>query len=573
MQKRWHIHAPDPETVKNLAQALGCHRAVAAVLVNRGITDPQQARHFLKPALSDLKVPSLLQDMDHAVERVIRAIHNKERICIVGDYDTDGVTATVLLLEFLEETGARVTYHIPHRLAEGYGFQEAHVTDVAVPFGASLVITVDCGISNHEAVEAAVKQGMDVIVTDHHAVGETLPGALAVVCPKRPDCESGLAHLAGVGVVFFLCIALRAALREQGFWTTKPEPNLKRKCDLVALGTIADMVPLVKENRILVRAGLEIMRTRARPGVAALMEKARVDPQTVSAVDLAYKLAPRLNAAGRMDCAETSVELLRATDMAEALRLAGVLEIWNQKRRDMEAGIHDSIRDQLESSPVGIGQASLVLAREGWHQGVLGITAARLSKEVCRPVLLIGLENGVGKGSARGITGVNLFVALTACERYLEAFGGHALAAGITIKEHNIPAFIACFEQAIAVQAADRELGPELWIDSPLALGDIGLALADEIEHLGPFGTDNAEPVFFSERVGVHFFRILQKKHRRMLWVPQDERGIRPIAAIEFGTSPVEDPPPVLSRAAYRVRSNRPGPGREIQLVVEDLQF
>ena len=415
---------PDPVAVRELSQKLNCHPVTARVLINRNIETQSDASHFLQVSLNNLRPPSSLKDTDTAVERIYKAITGKQKILLFGDYDVDGITATVVLLNFLRHAGADVTYYIPHRINEGYSIQPRHISQYARPNQFDLIITADCGSGSHQTVAAANQSGIDMIITDHHNIDDDIPPALAVINPKRRDCPAGLHNLAGVGVAFFLLISLRTYLREKGFWRNRPEPNLKSYCDLVALGTVADMVPLVDENRILCKTGLSLINTGRRPGLTALAQASGIRDNTLDAEDIAFRLAPRLNAAGRMDHAARAVELLTTQDAGYAAAAAQTLNQLNQKRQQLEKGTLAEIEEYLAINASLLRQRSLVLSQDGWHAGLLGIVASRVMERCYRPVILIALEGGLGKGSARSIPGINLYDALVECRQYLDSFGG-----------------------------------------------------------------------------------------------------------------------------------------------------
>ena len=408
MKKEWQILQPDIHLVEKLCGMLNCHPAVASILINRNIFSTKDVSDFFNTSLSQLSPPFSIMDMDVAVDRVIEAITRKEKILIFGDYDVDGITATTILLEFLHSAGAEVSYYIPHRITEGFGLKKNHISDVAMPNGIHLIITVDCGSDGQDAVKAARDVGIDVIITDHHIISDTIPPAVAVVNPKRDDCPSGFQNLAGVGVAFYLLICLRKKLRDINFWEDRPEPNLKNYCDLVALGTLADVVPLTCENRILTTAGMNILRSTRRPGLNALIEVCEINKHAIDADDIVFYLAPRLNSAGRIDHASTAVELLRSKDIETARTIAHSLNRLNQDRRSIENNILAEVNDHLKDNPHLLRKNTLVLVRQDWHLGILGIVASRLIKKYFRPVVLITTADGIGKGSARSIPEVNL---------------------------------------------------------------------------------------------------------------------------------------------------------------------
>jgi len=572
MKDHWKMHQPNPEFVEKLSAESGCHPITAAVLINRNISTPQDAEFFLKTSLNNLRSPFALQDMEPAVSRILKAINGGEKILIFGDYDVDGVTSVVILLTFLRYMGADVTYYIPHRIDEGYSIQPGHIVRYAHPHKFDLIITADCGSGSHQAVEAANRFGIDMIITDHHNISEDIPPALAVINPKRHDCPAGLEDLAGVGVAFCLLICLRTRLREAGAWEGRPEPNLKEYCDLVALGTIADMVPLTAENRILSKTGLEMIRAGHRPGLTALLDASAIRNQALGADDIAFRLAPRLNAAGRMDHAARAVELLLARDARIASKTAQMLNLLNRKRQDLETGILADIQHFIDINPSLLRQRSLVLYQAGWHVGVLGIVASRLMRDFHRPVVLISVQDGIGKGSARSAEGLNLYDALAACEPYLESFGGHALAAGLQIRQENIADFQDAFEQEIRRTAAPETLTPVLQIDAELDLASISDDLIDELEVLMPFGNGNPEPLFLARNVKVVNAKIVGRNHRRMVLRQLAGYQTATIPAIHFNVTDENAHKFHFDRMVFRLQWNRWNGKKTAQIVVEDLQ-
>jgi single-stranded-DNA-specific exonuclease len=569
MEKRWQIAAADRGCVSALEQALGCHPVIAALLVNRRITTPEQADAFLNASITHLRPPTGLKDLEKAVERLVRAVTTREPILLFGDYDVDGTTATAVLFQFLSACGANVSYYIPHRLREGYGLQPGHIAGVAVPRRAALVITVDCGSSSHAAVDAARAAGIDVIVTDHHHVDPPLPQAVAVLNPKRRDCPGGLDRLAGVGVAFCLALALRRRLRETGFWARRTEPNLRSLCDLVALGTIADMVPLLEENRILAKTGLEVMRSGRRPGIAALMEAAGIAHRPMDADDVAFRLAPRLNAAGRIDHARLAVELLTAEDMDTARRLAQTLNQLNADRQEIERRIWEDLEGLIVRQPELLNRQTLVLAHPDWHAGVIGIAASKLMARYHRPVVLFALQGRSGRGSARGIPGVDLFACLSACRMHLEELGGHAQAAGLHIRTDRLPDFQQAFEAAVHAAAGPDAFIPHLPIEAEVGLDEISEELADQLEQLMPFGAENAEPLLMARRVAVVSSSRVGEHHRRMLLRPAGGPAHRTVAAIHFHPDPHQESLTHFERMAYKLRWNRWNGSKTLQLVIE----
>ncbi len=477
-----------------------------------------------------------------------------------------------MLLDFFQTIGADVTYYIPHRIKEGYSLQLQHIANHVLPNRIRLVITTDCGSGSHEAITAASNSGIDVIVTDHHEVPDKIPPAAAVLNPKRPDCSSGMESLAGVGVAFALIIALRKYLRDQNFWNDRPEPNLKNFCDLVALGTIGDVVPLVEENRIFSKAGLDIINSDARPGIKALCEVAGISHQPAFAEDVSFRLVPRLNAAGRMAHASLALQLLTTDDIATARQLAQSLDGLNYQRRELERSILESILEDYRQQPDLLNNQTLVKWDPTWHQGVLGIVASRMVETYYRPVILIAVTGELGKGSARSIPGLNLYKALESCQHCLEHFGGHSMAAGLTIKTENLLEFQRSFEKAVRRIPDSDNRTPRLTVDTQIHLDDISEVLIDEIETLSPFGSQNPEPVFMAQDIKVVSSKIVGENHRRMMLVQDDQPSGKPVSAICFNAEDNLLKKTLFSRIAFRLRWNRWNGNKTIQLIIEDAK-
>jgi len=555
MKKEWQILQPGIHLVEKLCGILKCHPIVASILVNRNITSAEDASSFFNTSLNHLSPPFSIKDMDAAVDRILEAIARKEKILIFGDYDVDGITATTILLEFLHSVDADVAYYIPHRIAEGFGLKKNHISDYAIPNGIHLIITVDCGSDSQDAVKVASDSGIDVIITDHHMISDTMPPAVAVINPKRNDCPSGFRDLAGVGVAFYLLICLRKKLRDTNFWQDRPEPNLKNYCDLVALGTLADMVPLTRDNRILIKAGLNIIRSSQRPGLNALIEVCRINKHTMDSDDIVFYLAPRLNSAGRIDHASTAVELLTAKNIKTARKIAHSLNRLNQDRRNIENKILAEVNNHLKNNQHLLRKNTLVLVHQDWHLGILGIVASRLIKRYFRPVVLITTADGIGKGSARSIPEVNLYEGLSACAKNIENFGGHPMAAGLKIKTENIDPFRIHFENIVSRMAKPADFIPKIAIDYKLDFVNISDKLIDELESLKPFGIANLEPLFMTKKVDIVSSKRVGKNHRQMVLGHVDTR------------TPLKD---TFDQIAYRLRWNRWNGRKNAQIVIEE---
>ncbi len=486
----------DAARAARLAEALGLHPLAARVLAARGLAEPERAKAFLAAPIRDLPDPFAMKGMELAVARLARAVEGGERIACYGDYDVDGVTSTALLAGFLRAAGAEVATYVPHRLVEGYGLNRAAVERLAAD-GARLLVSLDCGITSVEEVRAAAALGVDVVIVDHHTVPVELPAAAAILNPHQPGCGYPSKDLAAVGVAFALAMALRRRLRERGrFGEGRPEPNLKEALDLVALGTVADVVPLVGANRVLVRAGLEVLAGSRRPGVRALKRVAGIpEGAPVGAGQVAFRLAPRINAAGRLDDAGRGVRLLLSDDAGAARALAEELDRENEARREIERRIlEEAIEDARPR--VRSGVRGLVLAREGWHPGVVGIVASRVVERFHRPAVLVALGAGEGKGSGRSVDGFHLYDALAACGAHLARFGGHRRAAGVTVEAARVDAFRRAFEAEAAARLSPEDVVPRCRIDGWVDEADVTERAAEDLARLAPFGAGHPEPVF-----------------------------------------------------------------------------
>ncbi|HEX6106319.1 MAG TPA: single-stranded-DNA-specific exonuclease RecJ [Gemmatimonadales bacterium] len=486
---RWVV-APRPEraAVLALAERLSLPEPLAALLIQRGQADPESARHYLRPSLGSLGDPFDLLGMQQAVEAIAATVRARGTILVHGDYDVDGQCATALLTRALRAAGADVVPFLPHRLRDGYDFGPAGL-QAARDAGASLIVTCDCGITAVEAVRAARAEGIGVVVTDHHLPGPELPPALAVVDPQQPGDLSGATALCGTGVAFKLVQALVPAL--------ELPPNLPYYLlDLVALATVADVVPLQGENRILVKHGLRLLGDSTWPGVRALLEATGLAGREVRAGHLGFILGPRLNAAGRIGEATDGLRLLLTDDPDEAIRLARRLEGLNVERQALDQRILDEALSQVERTADPDRDAGFVIAGDGWHPGVVGIVASRVVERYGRPAFLIAFDGEIGKGSGRSISRFDLHAALLACGDLLERYGGHHMAAGLTIRRDNLDAFRERFAGLARETLTPEDLGPEQRVDLEVGLPEITSELERLMRHLEPCGTGNSSPVF-----------------------------------------------------------------------------
>ena len=498
----------DGDAVARLCRELNIPSIIARLLVLRGVTDPESAQRFLNPALNQLHDPFLLADMKPAVARLRRALVQGEKILIYGDYDVDGTMAAVILLTALRGLGGQVEAFIPHRLSDGYGMRGEVVGEAAAK-GFRVVISVDTGIRDHEALARARQLGLDCIVTDHHLPDGLLPPACAILNPQRTDSGYPEKLLAGVGVAFKL---VQALLGER-----LSDRVLKSYLKVVAIGTIADVVPLLGENRVIARFGLEGLRQPIQAGLQALLEVSGLAGRSISAGDVGFGLGPRLNAAGRMENARDVIDLLVSSDLEKAREIAGRLERLNRARQRVEDGILREIEEIMNRHPAKRNRYALVLAGEGWHRGVIGIVAQRVVERYHRPALVIGVEDGVGVGSGRSIRAFHLLDALSAMQDLFVRFGGHARAAGFALPADRITELETRFEQYARAVLKPLDLEPVLRVDAEVSGADLDWTLFEALETLAPFGCGNPTPVLAARDLRLLLEpRILQEKHLKL---------------------------------------------------------
>ena len=496
LAKRWRLKPVDHSAANRFAEDLKLSPLIARILSSRGFTDNDATRCYLSSSLrADLPSPFEMADMDGAVRRIVDAVRNREQIGIWGDYDVDGTTGASVLVSFLREIGAQPIYHVPHRIEEGYGLNVDGLKRLQER-GAKLVVTVDCGISNAKEVAAANDFGLDLVVIDHHQPPDELPPAIAVVNPHRKDCAFPDKGMCAAGLAFYLVIGLRAKLRESGWFKNGAGPDIRHFLDIVTLGTIADMVPLKGVNRTLIKRGLSELGTSTRPGVVALKRVAGIADGEVSAGQVGFRLGPRINAAGRVDYGIKVVELLTTDSSETAQRIAQELEEHNLERRAIEAQVQQQALLQAEAAVAAGDCHSLVLTGEGWHPGVLGIVASRVVERFYRPTIVIGFNDGIGKGSARSIRGFHMVEAFHACAEHLDKFGGHEFAGGLSIRHEQLAPFTKAFERTARQTLSSEQLAPLLDIDAQLDFAQLTLPLMRELDVMQPFGVGNPEPVF-----------------------------------------------------------------------------
>jgi single-stranded-DNA-specific exonuclease len=567
--KRWIVREGNEREALRLAERLGVSPVVASLLMARSYGEEAAARKFLRPSHDHLHDPALMLGMREAVERILRAIDTGERILVYGDYDVDGTTGTVVLRKALQLLGARTGYHVPHRFTEGYGIQQPALEKAAAD-GYGVVVSVDCGIRAHEPLYWAREHGLDVIVTDHHLPdeGEGAPPAFAVLNPNQKGCEYPDKNLAGVGVAFKLAHAL---LRERG-----REHLVGGFLKMVAIGTVADVAPLVGENRAIVALGLADLPKATNLGLRALMEVAGCgDGRALSATDLGFRLGPRINAAGRMDAARAVVELFEATEAEQARSLALHLEERNRERQNVQREIVNLAFAELAASQDTAGEMRVaVIAGEGWHRGVIGIAASKIAERINRPCIVISLDDEeVGHGSARSIEAYHLLDGLTECADLFERFGGHSHAAGLAIRRERIEELRRRLNEHAARLLCDEDLVPQLHIDAELPAEALTLKLAEELKALEPYGAGNPRPVFMTRNLRVMGEpRIMKERHYKLRLMGQDHRLLE--AVWWSGVEEAEQTPRPDDRIelAYTLEPNTWQGVTRLQLCVQDMR-
>ena len=484
--QKWNIH-PTPDGAAEVLTAAGYPRLVSEVLAARNVSSAEEAAAFLERDHRLTISPFLMKDMDCAVERINRAVAQEERMAVFGDYDVDGITATCILVDYLQQRGADCLHYIPRRIEDGYGLGKDAILTLHQR-GVKLLITVDCGITGVEEVDYANSLGMDVVITDHHECKEVLPAACAVVDPHRSDCGYPFKHLAGCGVALKLVLALAGPDREEAVFS--------RYCTLAAIGTVADVMQMSGENRTIVSRGLDSIGHSDFIGLHALLREAGLADKAITSVQIGFVLAPRINAAGRMDAADMAADLLLCEDPQKAAMLARQLCALNRERQDVEQEIYAQALEMIEVLPEE-ERSALILSSDRWHQGVVGIVASRLSEKYSCPSFMIHLKDGVGKGSCRSYGGLNLFAALESCADLLDGFGGHELAAGFTIPEGNIQAFRTRMNRYVRAASGGRTPVSSLELDAAITCpGEVTLEQVEELGRLEPYGAGNPRPAF-----------------------------------------------------------------------------
>lgn len=522
MIKKWEFYNSDEKLVNEICEKYNLNKVIGKIIVNRHVVNDEDVRIFITPTRDDFHNPFLFKGMDIAVERIIKAIKNKEKILIYGDYDVDGITSTTVLKKYLMDRGISVDTYIPNRLHEGYGLNKNAINTIK-DRNIDLIITVDCGISAIEEVDYAVRLGMDIIVTDHHEVGEKLPNALAVIDAKRKDNTYPFRALAGVGVVFKLIQALSIKLE------IKPEEYLKY-LDLVCVGTISDIVPLEGENRTIAKLGLMLIKVTRNLGLRELIKSSgykEIDSNTIS-----FGVAPRINACGRMGHEEEALKLFLAEDLESATKITKELNEYNTLRQSTEKAIYEEAVQQIEKNHLDENN-SIVLGGKGWHHGVIGIVSSKVTDKYYKPSILLSFEDNIAKGSGRSVPGFDLYEGLAKCEDLLEKYGGHSMAVGLTLKKENLENFKERFEQ-IAKEKNIKELVPIIYIDDELKLKDINMDLVKSLSILEPFGEANKVPLFLIRNLKIDSIRALSEGRHLKLTL-RDENFVINAIGFELG--------------------------------------
>lgn len=505
MNKKWEIYNVDEESVDNLSKKYHINKLLATILNNRGIVTEEKIRLFLNPTRNDFHNPFLIKDMEKAVDRIIKAIENKERITIYGDYDVDGITSITVLKSFLQERGLEIAQYIPNRLTEGYGLNVEAVEKIKNR-GCDLMITVDCGISAIKEIDYANQLGIETIVTDHHEPGQELPKAMAVIDNKRKDSTYPFRELAGVGVVFKViqAISIKLGLKEEYL----------KYLDIVCIGTISDIVPLVDENRVIAKLGLLLIKQTRNIGLRAIINMSgykEIDSNSIS-----FGIAPRINACGRMGKAEDALELFLSKNINEVCQLAQKLNEYNKERQETEKAIYENAVEAIERENLQKNSA-IIVGGHNWHHGVIGIVSSKITEMYFKPSILLSFEDdGIGTGSGRSIPGFDLHEALSKCNNSIEKFGGHSMAIGITIKKDKFEDFKKQFEQ-IAEEAKINDIIPIIKIDAKINFENINKEMVDSLKELEPYGEGNKMPIFAFKNLKIDSIRSLSDgKHLKL---------------------------------------------------------
>lgn len=514
MQKRWNILSANPEEVASLQAALKINATLCTILAQRGINDYDKAKEYFRPSLEHLHSPWLMKDMDKAVDRILHAFEEHEQILVYGDYDVDGTTSVASMFQFLKSLHDPIDFYIPHRYKEGYGISKIGI-DFAKENGFSLIISLDCGIKSADLIAYAKSVGIDFIVCDHHLPDEIIPAAVAILNPKQKDCNYPYKELCGCGVGFKLMTALTERLQLNN------EAYLQY-IDLAAIAIAADIVPVTGENRTLAFFGIQKVNTKPSVGIKALLDLSKAK-FPMSLTGLVFVIAPRINAAGRMDDAKKAVQLFIEKDPSAAITFANILHSDNTDRREADSSITIEAMEMMAADPNNANRKTTVLYNENWHKGVVGIVASRLIETFYRPTIILTKSGDYAAGSARSVSGFNLYEAIHACRKHLLGYGGHFAAAGMTLSINQIEAFSMAFEAEVAKTIQPDQLVPEIIINTGIDFKDINTSLYNIIKQMEPFGPDNMRPVFIARNVkDAGFSKVVKDLHLRVVLKQED---------------------------------------------------
>ena len=571
MNHKWNYQPITPEqaeTSQTLAQELGISPILGQLLVQRGITKAADAKKFFRPQLPDLHDPFLMKDMDKAVERVERAVRNREKIMVYGDYDVDGTTAVALVYKFLRQIGHKdLLFYIPDRYTEGYGISTKGI-DHAARKGATLIIALDCGIKAIEKVDYAKRKGVDFIICDHHLPAEEIPRAVAVLDPKRADCSYPFDELSGCGVGFKL---VQAYCQKNGIPFQQIEPLL----DLLAVSIASDIVPLVDENRILAHYGLLRLNASPSKGLLSIIKICGLDRHNITIDDIVFKIGPRINASGRMMNGKEAVELLLSKDSASAREKSESINQYNEERRELDKKITDEANAVIDEVENMDDRKAIVVYNPGWHKGVIGIVASRLTEKYYRPAVVLTKSSELITGSARSVTGFDIYKAIESCRDLLENFGGHTYAAGLSLREENLEAFTERFLKIASEEIIPEQMIPQIDIDAILDLKEINQKFVNDLKKMSPFGPDNQKPVFCS--LGVKDYgtsKLVGKELEHLKLELIDGNSSTPMHAIAFGMHRYNDHIKGMKpfNICYTVEENTYNGNTSIQLMIKDIK-
>ncbi len=570
MINRWNLQTPTQEQIHKrdeLSTRLGISQVVALLLVQRGITSVEEAKKFFKPSLHDLHDPFLMPDMDKAVKRLNKALGNKEKIMIYGDYDVDGTTAVALVYKYLRNYTSAIDYYIPDRYDEGYGISYKGI-DYAAETGITLIISLDCGIKAIDKIDYAKQKGIDFIICDHHMPDDTLPDAVAVLDAKRVDSIYPYEHLSGCGVGYKF---MQAFAQSNSF----PSNELEKLLDLTAVSIASDIVPITGENRILAYYGLKQLNSNPSLGLKGIIDICGLTGKDITISDIVFKIGPRINASGRMENGKEAVDLLLAKNSESAREKSENINKYNDERRELDKKITDEANAVIDDFTDIEDRKAIVVYNEGWHKGVIGIVASRLTEKYYRPAVVLTKSSELITGSARSVTGFDIYKAIESCRDLLENFGGHTYAAGLSLKEENLEEFTTRFLELAAEEIIPEQMTPQVDIDAVLELKDINTKLLNDLKKMNPFGPDNQKPIFCSHHVRDYgTSKLVGKDLEHIKLELIDGASNTPIHAIAFGMHTFNEHIKSMKpfSICYTIEENTYNGNTSIQLMIKDIK-